>query len=416
MGDVEFIDTMIKDGLTDVFFGYHMGITAENVAEKWQITRERAGRVRDRFAEQGRSRAEGRQVQGRDRAGHRQRPQGRYGRRQRRIHQSTARRWNPLRGLRPAFKKDGTVTAANASGINDGAAALVLMTEEEAKARGITPLARIASWASRGVDPGIMGTGPIPASKAALERAGWKAGDLDLIEANEAFAAQAIAVNNDMGWDSSKVNVNGGAIAIGHPIGASGARVLTTLLYEMQRRDAQEGPGHAVHRRRHGHRAVRRALRRNRTAQPLRRDGGPRLRHQLFRFGAGQHSDVDIRPEQGAGSIRREHLGAHLEQKLLPGLGQFEDPALLRRPEEHKRFPADVEPRPTRGQHFACFRKRQRSSANVGFRSHGADRIAQCNASLTFVHRSNERTPSCRRPASLRCMMQRVSLHFMGGR
>ena len=164
------------------------------------------------------------------------------------------------RGLKPAFTKDGTVTAGNASGLNDGAAALVLMSAKDAAARGLKPLARIASWAQAGVDPKVMGTGPIPASRKALEKAGWKAADLDLIEANEAFAAQACAVNKEMGWDTAKVNVNGGAIAIGHPIGASGARVLTTLLYEMGRRDAKKGLATLVHRRRHGHRHVRRAL------------------------------------------------------------------------------------------------------------------------------------------------------------
>ena len=162
-----------------------------------------------------------------------------------------------LAKLKPAFQKDGTVTAGNASGINDGAAAVVLMTADEAAKRGVTPLARIASWATCGVDPAIMGTGPIPASRKALEKAGWKVGDLDLIEANEAFAAQAIAVNKEMGWDTAKVNVNGGAIALGHPIGASGARVFVTLLHEMQKRSAKKGLATLVHRRRHGHRDVR---------------------------------------------------------------------------------------------------------------------------------------------------------------
>jgi len=194
MGDMKFIDTMIKDGLWDAFNGYHMGNTAENVARQWQITREE----QDRFAVASQNKAE-------------------------------------------AAKKAGTVTAASASGINDGAAAVVLMTLEEANKRGITPLARIVSWAHAGVDPSIMGTGPIPASKKALEKAGWTVKDLDLIEANEAFAAQACAVNKGLGWDTDKVNVNGGAIAIGHPIGASGARVLNTLLFEMKRRNAKKG-------------------------------------------------------------------------------------------------------------------------------------------------------------------------------
>ena len=235
------IDTMIRDGLWDAFNGYHMGITAENVAKEWQITREEQDAFRRGLAEQGRSRAQGRQVQGRDRRRHGQGPQGRHRRRHRRIYprrRHLSRRW---RACKPAFDKDGTVTAGNASGINDGAAALVLMSAKDAAARGLTPLARIASWAQAGVDPKVMGSGPIPASQAALEKAGWKAADLDLIEANEAFAAQACAVNKDMGWDTAKVNVNGGAIAIGHPIGASGARVLTTLLYEMGKRDAKKG-------------------------------------------------------------------------------------------------------------------------------------------------------------------------------
>ncbi|MGE3304238.1 MAG: acetyl-CoA C-acetyltransferase [Hyphomonadaceae bacterium] len=240
MGGLEFVDTMIKDGLTDVFYGYHMGVTAENVAEKWQITRE----DQDAFATASQNKAEAAQKAGRfkdeitavtikGRKGDTIVDADEYIRAGATLEAAAA--------LRPAFKKDGTVTAGNASGINDGAAALVLMTEEEAKARGIEPLARIASWASCGVDPAVMGTGPIPASKNALEKAGWKAADLDLVEANEAFAAQAIAVNRDMGWDPAKVNVNGGAIAIGHPIGASGARVLTTLLYELRRRNAHKG-------------------------------------------------------------------------------------------------------------------------------------------------------------------------------
>ncbi|MFT3727484.1 MAG: acetyl-CoA C-acetyltransferase [Terricaulis sp.] len=240
MGDVAFSDTMIKDGLTDVFNQYHMGITAENVAEKWQITREQ----QDVFATDSQHKASAAQKAGKfkdeivavtvkGRKGDVVVADDEYIK-----HDATV---EGAAKLRAAFKKDGTVTAANASGLNDGAAALVLMTADEAKARGLTPLARIASWASRGVDPAVMGTGPIPASKAALERAGWKVGDLDLVEANEAFAAQACAVNKDMGWDPALVNVNGGAIAIGHPIGASGARVLTTLLYELQRRDKKRG-------------------------------------------------------------------------------------------------------------------------------------------------------------------------------
>ncbi len=240
MGPVEFADTMIKDGLTDVFNQYHMGITAENVAEKWQITRQQ----QDEFATLSQNKASAAQKAGKfkdeiiavtvkGRKGDTVIENDEYIK-----HDATI---EGAAGLRAAFKKDGTVTAANASGLNDGAAALVLMTADEAKKRGLTPLARIASWASRGVDPSIMGTGPIPASKAALENAGWKVGDLDLVEANEAFAAQACAVNKDMGWDPAIVNVNGGAIAIGHPIGASGARVLTTLLYELQRQNKKKG-------------------------------------------------------------------------------------------------------------------------------------------------------------------------------
>jgi acetyl-CoA C-acetyltransferase len=240
MGALEFADTMIKDGLTDVFYGYHMGITAENVAEKWQISRDE----QDRFATSSQNKAEAAQKAGRfvDEIA-RVTVKGRKG-------DVTVDADEYIRkgatldaaaGLRPAFKKDGTVTAANASGINDGAAALVLMTEAEAKKRNIEPLARIASFASRGCEPSVMGAGPIPASRAALERAGWKVQDLDLVEANEAFAAQAIAVNRDMGWDPETVNVNGGAIALGHPIGASGARVLTTLLYELRRQKKSRG-------------------------------------------------------------------------------------------------------------------------------------------------------------------------------
>jgi acetyl-CoA C-acetyltransferase len=240
MGDLSFSDTMIKDGLTDVFNQYHMGITAENVAEKWQITREQ----QDQFATLSQQKASAAQKAGKfkdeivavtvaGRKGDTIVENDEYIKHDASIEGAAK--------LRAAFKKDGTVTAANASGINDGAAALVLMTADEAAKRGLTPLARIASWASRGVDPTVMGTGPIPSSKAALERAGWKVSDLDLVESNEAFAAQACAVNKDMGWDTDIVNVNGGAIAIGHPIGASGARVLTTLLYELQRRGKNKG-------------------------------------------------------------------------------------------------------------------------------------------------------------------------------
>jgi acetyl-CoA C-acetyltransferase len=240
MGDVKFIDTMIKDGLWDAFHGYHMGTTDENVAQKWQISREE----QDRFAVASQNKAEAAQKAGRfkdeiapvtiaSRKGDVVIDADEY------IRAGTT--LEAVAKLRPAFSKDGTVTAGNASGINDGAAALVVMTAEEAERRGLTPLARIASFATTGVDPAVMGTGPIPSSRKALEKAGWKAQDLDLIEANEAFAAQAIAVNKDMGWDTDRVNVNGGAIAIGHPIGASGARVLVTLLHEMQRRDAKKG-------------------------------------------------------------------------------------------------------------------------------------------------------------------------------
>ncbi len=240
MGDLGFIDTMIKDGLWDAFNGYHMGQTAENVAMQFQITREQ----QDEFAVKSQNKAEAAQKSGRfkdeivpvtikGRKGDTVVDADEYIR-----HGATI---EVMKGLRPAFAKDGSVTAANASGINDGAAAVVLMSAEEASQRGIKPLARIVSWAQSGVDPKIMGTGPIPASRTALEKAGWSAADLDLVEANEAFAAQACAVNKEMGWDTDKVNVNGGAIAIGHPIGASGARVLVTLLYEMQRRDAKKG-------------------------------------------------------------------------------------------------------------------------------------------------------------------------------
>jgi acetyl-CoA C-acetyltransferase len=240
MGDLQFIDTMIRDGLWDAFNGYHMGNTAENVAQKWQITREQ----QDAFAaasqqKAGKAMAEGRfkdeivPVTIKSRRGETVIDTDEYPK-----PDTTAEK---LAGLRPAFAKDGTVTAGNASGINDGAAATVLMTAKEAARRGITPLARIVSWATAGVDPAIMGTGPIPASRRALEKAGWTVDDLDLIEANEAFAAQACAVNKDLHWDTSKVNVNGGAIALGHPIGASGTRVFVTLLHEMIRRDAKKG-------------------------------------------------------------------------------------------------------------------------------------------------------------------------------
>ena len=240
MGDAELVDTMIKDGLWDVFNGYHMGNTAENVAQKWQITREQ----QDNFALTSQQRAEAAQKSGRFRdeivpvtvktkkgdivVDTDEHPR----------HGTTL---DALAKLRPAFAKDGTVTAGNASGINDGAAAVVLMSRANADKHGAKPLARIVSWASCGVDPALMGSGPIPASRRALERAGWKVGDLDLVEANEAFAAQACAVNKELGLDPAKVNVNGGAIALGHPIGASGARILVTLLYEMAKRDAKKG-------------------------------------------------------------------------------------------------------------------------------------------------------------------------------
>lgn len=240
MGDVKFVDTMIKDGLWDAFHGYHMGTTAENVATKYQISREE----QDRFAVASQNKAEAAQKAGRfkdeiapvtisTRKGDIVVDSDEYPR-----HGATM---EAMAKLRPAFSKDGTVTAGNASGLNDGAAALVIMTAKEAARRGLTPLARIASWATAGVDPQIMGTGPIPSTRKALEKAGWKVGDLDLVEANEAFAAQALAVNKDLGWNPDIVNVNGGAIAIGHPIGASGARVLVTLLHEMAKRDAKKG-------------------------------------------------------------------------------------------------------------------------------------------------------------------------------
>ena len=240
MGDMKFLDTMLRDGLMDAFHGYHMGNTAENVATKWQISRDE----QDQFAVASQNKAEAAQKAGRfateitsvtiqSKKGDTTVDQDEY------IRPGTT--LDSLAKLKPAFSKEGTVTAGNASGINDGAAALVLMSAAEAHRRGLTPLARIASWATAGVDPAIMGSGPIPATRKALEKAGWTAKDLDLVEANEAFAAQAIAVNRDLGWDTSKVNVNGGAIAIGHPIGASGARVLVTLLHEMQKRDAKKG-------------------------------------------------------------------------------------------------------------------------------------------------------------------------------
>jgi acetyl-CoA C-acetyltransferase len=240
MGDLAMVDTMIKDGLWDAFNGYHMGSTAENVAQKYQLTRQeqdefaansqrkageamKAGRFKDEIAPVTVKGRKGDVVVENDE------------------YPKPETTFEVLAKLRPAFSKEGTVTAGNASGINDGAAAAVVMSAEEARKRGIKPLARIVSWATAGVDPSIMGTGPIPASRKALQKAGWSIGDLDLIEANEAFAAQACAVNKDLGWDPSKVNVNGGAIALGHPIGASGARVLTTLLFEMQRRNAKKG-------------------------------------------------------------------------------------------------------------------------------------------------------------------------------
>jgi len=240
MGDLSLIDTMIKDGLTDVFNGYHMGITAENLAEQYQVTRAE----QDAFAVASQNKAEAARSGGRfrdeiapvtvkSRKGDTIVEDDEYIRAGATI--------DGVSGLRPAFKKDGTVTAANASGLNDGAAALVLMSRAEAERRGAPILARVASWASAGVDPSIMGIGPVPASKRALEKAGWTIADLDLIEANEAFAAQALSVGKELGWDPERVNVNGGAIAIGHPIGASGARVLTTLLYEMEKRDAKKG-------------------------------------------------------------------------------------------------------------------------------------------------------------------------------
>ena len=240
MGSFELVDTMIKDGLWDAFTGYHMGTTAENVAKQWQITRQQ----QDEFAVASQNKAEAAMKAGKfkDEIA----PVTIKGRKGDTVvdtdeYPKAGVTLDGLTKLRPAFDKEGTVTAASASGINDGAAAVVLMRASEAAKLGKTPLARIVSWAQAGVDPSIMGTGPIPASRAALKKAGWKHEDLDLIEANEAFAAQACAVNKDLGWDTSKVNVNGGAIAIGHPIGASGARVLTTLLFEMQKRNAKKG-------------------------------------------------------------------------------------------------------------------------------------------------------------------------------
>ena len=240
MGDSAMVDTMVKDGLIDAFHGYHMGNTAENIANRWQITRE----DQDRFAVGSQNKAEAAQKGGKfdaeitpvtikGRKGDTVVDKDEYIR-----HGST---YEAMAGLRPAFDKAGSVTAANASGLNDGAAALVLMSADEAAKRGLKPIARIASWAHAGVDPEIMGTGPIPASRRALEKAGWKVSDLDLIESNEAFAAQSISVVRELGLDPAKVNVNGGAIAIGHPIGASGARILTTLVHEMQRSGAHKG-------------------------------------------------------------------------------------------------------------------------------------------------------------------------------
>ncbi|WP_312404767.1 acetyl-CoA C-acetyltransferase [Rhizobium sp.] len=240
MGDFKMVDTMLKDGLTDAFYGYHMGITAENIARQWQLSRD----DQDQYAVSSQNKAEAAQAAGRFRdeilpfvvKGRKADvtvDQDEYIR--------AGATLDLMAKLRPAFDKEGTVTAGNASGLNDGAAAVVLMTEEEAVRRGIEPLARIASWATAGVDPQIMGTGPIPASRKALEKAGWKVSDLDLVEANEAFAAQSCAVVRDLGLDPSIVNVNGGAIAIGHPIGASGARILNTLLFEMKRRGSSKG-------------------------------------------------------------------------------------------------------------------------------------------------------------------------------
>lgn len=240
MGDLKMVDTMLKDALTDAFYGYHMGITAENVARQYQISRDE----QDAFALASQNKAEAAQKAGRfkdeivpvvvpNRKGDVTVDADEYIR-----HGATL---DSMSKLKPAFDKEGTVTAANASGLNDGAAAVLLMSEAEAGRRGLTPLVRIASWATAGVDPQVMGTGPIPASRKALEKAGWKVGDIELVEANEAFAAQACAVSKDLGWDTSIVNVNGGAIAIGHPVGASGARILNTLVFEMKRRGARKG-------------------------------------------------------------------------------------------------------------------------------------------------------------------------------
>ena len=237
LGDAEMIDSLIKDGIWDIFNGYHMGVTAENVAEKWQITRDQ----QDEMALNSQLKAEEAQKNGKFQKEIVSVP----------VQLKTGtvvvrddeypRHGCTLENLKPAFKKDGTVTAGNASGINDGAGAVVIMKLEKAEKLGIKPLAKIASWATAGVDPAVMGSGPIPSSKKALEKAKWKVSDLDLIEANEAFAAQACAVNKEMGWDPEIVNVNGGSIAIGHPIGASGTRILTTLLYEMEKRDSKKG-------------------------------------------------------------------------------------------------------------------------------------------------------------------------------
>ena len=240
MGEMKLVDTMLQDGLIDAFHGYHMGVTAENIAKKWQITRE----AQDRFAVSSQNKAEAAQKAGRfkdeivpvtvsTRKGDIVVDADEYPR--------AGATYESMAKLKPAFSKDGTVTAGNASGLNDGAAALVIMSAAEASRRGLTPMARIVSWATAGVDPAIMGSGPIPATRRALEKAGWSVKDLELVEANEAFAAQALAVNKDLGWDPAIVNVNGGAIALGHPIGASGARVLTTLLHEMARRNAKKG-------------------------------------------------------------------------------------------------------------------------------------------------------------------------------
>ena len=240
MGELKMLDTMLRDGLTDAFHGYHMGNTAENIATKFQITREE----QDRFATASQNKAEAAKKGGKfkeeivpftiaSKKGDIVVDTDEF------IRDGVT--YDALAKLRPAFSKEGTVTAGNASGINDGAAAIVLMTAAEADKRGLTPLARVASWATAGVDPAIMGTGPIPSSRKALEKAGWKVSDLDLVEANEAFAAQAISVNKDLGWDPNIVNVNGGAIAIGHPIGASGGRILVSLLHEMKRRNAKKG-------------------------------------------------------------------------------------------------------------------------------------------------------------------------------